>query len=317
MGLSPQVLALSFQARYRCRHSGACCTAGWPIPVEPSRAPLLCRLNASGIVEAIPEQNFLLGTDWSGACAFYDRGARCCTAHRELGPAALPVSCAHFPRRLVIDEDRVAVSLSHFCPTVAELLFSPEDDAVSIVEAPSLLAGIDPLEGLDARGAWPPLLRPGMLTDRPVYRRWESFVVETLAAAEGGPEAALARAWGVTEQVVRWKPGMGPLEAWVEERTRGSGPQPSEVSLPDHRIPDLLDPFARPVGRYLAARAFGNWAAYQGDGLLAVLRDVRGGLDILRAEAVRQRDAARRPLDAPLLKEAIRRADLRILHLVA
>ena len=26
---------LSIHARYPCAHSGACCTAGWPIPVEP------------------------------------------------------------------------------------------------------------------------------------------------------------------------------------------------------------------------------------------------------------------------------------------
>ena len=29
------VRCLSFHATYRCRHSGDCCTARWPIPIEP------------------------------------------------------------------------------------------------------------------------------------------------------------------------------------------------------------------------------------------------------------------------------------------
>ena len=31
---SKSVFALGFHADYRCRHSGACCTADWDVPVE-------------------------------------------------------------------------------------------------------------------------------------------------------------------------------------------------------------------------------------------------------------------------------------------
>jgi hypothetical protein len=29
-----RIYALSIHADYACRHSGACCTSGWPIPAE-------------------------------------------------------------------------------------------------------------------------------------------------------------------------------------------------------------------------------------------------------------------------------------------
>ena len=32
--MSSPVFALSIHADYRCRHSGACCTADWDVPVE-------------------------------------------------------------------------------------------------------------------------------------------------------------------------------------------------------------------------------------------------------------------------------------------
>jgi hypothetical protein len=38
---SSPVFALSIHADYACRHSGACCSAGWTIPVEPHGRPLL------------------------------------------------------------------------------------------------------------------------------------------------------------------------------------------------------------------------------------------------------------------------------------
>ena len=37
----PRVFALNLHANYACRHSGACCTAGWAIPVEADRQALL------------------------------------------------------------------------------------------------------------------------------------------------------------------------------------------------------------------------------------------------------------------------------------
>lgn len=245
-----------------------------------------------------------LARDSSGTCAFYDEAERRCAIHARLGRRALPASCAHFPRRLLIEDDRIAVSLSHYCPTVAGLLFDAAGGA-EVVDAPRLLDGFE-VEGLDARGAWPPLLRPGVLADALSYRLWERAVVATLAAAEGGPEAALERAGAMTGEVVRWKPVKGRLEGWVAECAAAWQVPPKQ----ERPAPGSWGGFDRAVGRYLAAKAFGNWTAYQGDGFSAVLQSVRRALDVLREEA----DAAHRPLDRLLLTEALRQADLRLLH---
>lgn len=68
------------------------------------------------------------------------------------------------------------------------------------------------------------------------------------------------------------------------------------------------------VQRYRAARVFASWAAYTADGLAAVLRVADLADAVLRIEAVRQCIAADRPLDAELLKQAIRQSDLLLVH---
>lgn len=300
----PRVVALAFQAGYRCGRSGACCTAGWPIPIDPERAAAIEASMGEGRVLS----SGVLSKDPSGACSLYDRVGRRCTVHSRLGPRALPISCAHFPRRLVVEDDRIAVNLSHFCPTVAALLFEPPADA-AVVEAPALLEGIEP-EGLDARGAWPPLLRPGVLAGFQSYRGWEAAVVRALANAEGGPEAALSRVAAMTDAVTRWNLGDGPLEDRVaEQAARLAGGSPCE----DTRGHDWRG-LEGAVGRYLAAKAFANWNAYQGDGLRSVVQSVAGALGVLREEAAAACARAARPLDRALLTEAVAQADLRIMH---
>ena len=49
------------------------------------------------------------------------------------------------------------------------------------------------LEGLDARDALPPLLRPGMLTDLDGYDAWEQRAIGVLARGDLTAEQALAR----------------------------------------------------------------------------------------------------------------------------
>jgi hypothetical protein len=307
----PRIVTLSFQARYRCGHSGACCTAGWPIPVDAGRG---AAIRASMMGEGRVLAAGALSKDASGTCGFYDRAGRRCTIHSRLGLRSLPVSCAHFPRRLLIEDDRIAIALSHYCPTAADLLFDPggpgalaDRSEAAIVEAPGLLEGLEP-EGFDARGAWPPLLRPGVLAGRPAYRLWEEAAVGILARAGDGPEAALARLRAVTGEVVRWKPEAGSLEEWIEERLApGASREPHATSG--------WGGFGRTVGRYLAAKAFGSWAAYQGDGLHAVVDSIGRALDVLREETSAAAARAGRPLDRALLTEAFRQADLRLLHL--
>jgi hypothetical protein len=327
------------------------------VPRHPATVPpLLTVTNWAGAPT-------LLAADPSGACAFHDGRARRCSIHRSLGARALPVSCAHFPRVLSIDSDGVYVSMSHYCPTVADLLFEG-DEAVDVVEAPSLLEDVEP-EGLDSRDELPPLLRRDLLADRPSYRRWERWAVNELGAARGGPQAALSRVAAVARHVAAWRPERETLEArisgcisldWsagsphsiadsearssstttngpaaaaesavaVREAVRLSVPpafRPAAISeeavgvIERHVDPALRRESREPAGRYLAAKAFGSWAAYGPRGMTGVVEAVFEALGVLRAECARQCMAAGRPLDAPLLKEAARQADLLLVHL--
>jgi hypothetical protein len=73
--------------------------------------------------------------------------------------------------------------------------------------------------------------------------------------------------------------------------------------------------FDRALTRYLAAKAFANWTAYQGRGITAIVRGLDAALALVRVEASRLCRNAGRPLDADLLKEAIRAADFALNHL--
>jgi hypothetical protein len=293
----------------------------------------------------------LLPIDETGACACYERDRRRCAIHRQLGHDDLPGSCQHFPRVCLVDEGRTSITLSHYCPTAARLLF---DEAIplSIVDAPPGFADMA-LEGLDARGALPPLLRPGMLADRESYRRWERQVVALLGEA-GSPEEALARVVDLTEAIRTWAPRDGPLGAALDtaiaaeagrhpdahlcRRTRLGAAAlvfdrlarlsvPQELKAPavppdaSLRWDSLVAPawarFTSPVRRYLAARAFANWCSYQGLGLRTVAASVVTALSVLRVEASRQCAAAGRTLDAALLTDAFRSADLLLVHLAS
>ena len=80
-----------------------------------------------------------------GRCAFFESDARLCSIHRVGGEAALPLTCRMFPRVVLQDGRGALVSLSHFCPTAAALLFDATGpDAV--VEAPTS-AGRRPTSG--------------------------------------------------------------------------------------------------------------------------------------------------------------------------
>jgi hypothetical protein len=70
-----------------------------------------------------------------------------------------------------------------------------------------------------------------------------------------------------------------------------------------------------PIGRYLAARFFGSWCAYLGEGLRTQVAMLAIALAAVRIEAVREASRASRPLDERLLHGAIRSADLLLHHL--
>ncbi len=115
--MSSSVFALSIHADYRCRHSGACCTADWDVPVE---LPIYRSLNdrvQSGSLRVAPTAEplspFIVEPDLpegaaamlertlQGECVFFERDSHLCVVHRDAGEEALPATCRHFPRLAV------------------------------------------------------------------------------------------------------------------------------------------------------------------------------------------------------------------------
>lgn len=332
--VSARIFSLSVHADYACRHSGACCTAGWNIPVEPA------------IRRVLPVE--LLHPSADGACPEYEAAARLCRVHRDHGEAMLPASCYHFPRRALTDARGTFVTLTHFCPTAAWQLFR-DDVTLAIVENPPAFPQHRDYDPLDGRAEWPPLVRPTVLFDLESYSRWERFLVDTLATAQPAP-AALQTIAETAEQLRGWSPALGPLGAHVEATLAGPREPVNDATWARYRsfaspaafesildtVPDGLarpdlpahidatlaacvepdwNRFSTPVRRYLAAKAFGSWSAYQGRGVRTLVAELVASELVVRVEAARTSSAAGRPLDEPLLHEAIRQADRLLMHL--
>jgi Fe-S-cluster containining protein len=195
------IRCLSFHAPYRCRHAGACCRAGWTIAFDPAEYARARRLAGTrGTFVRLRDGGATAARQDDGTCTFFDTDSGLCGIHCAGGHAALPLACRMFPRSVLHDARGTFVSLSHFCPTAAALLFEPGPPA-SIVDAPAALADVGPLDGLDAREAWPPLLRPGVLMDVESYGAWERQGIDlltrdgvpardSLAALSSGPRQA-------------------------------------------------------------------------------------------------------------------------------
>jgi len=291
---------------------------------------------------AQPDGGAILARTANGACVFFDsENGRLCAVHRDLGEAMLPAACRQFPRVTLTDPRARWITLSHFCPTSAALLFSPAP--VTIVPAPASIALAGAAEGLDATATLPPLLRPGMLMDWDGYSAWEAGAIELLCAGGATAAEALASLESKTRVVQRWSPGGETLAARVA-RVLGST---SELNLPIGRgheredyalalaaVPEGLPiPFPSPpepidvtrvemiwsefdavVRRYLAAKVFGCWWPYLGLDLAGVMRAIRRHASVLQIRTgarVAQGDRGR-----PALLEAIRETDLLMVHLV-
>lgn len=228
-------LWLSCHVHYACRHAGACCRSGWPLPVESHVVPGIDAAIAAKRLRTVDGSPvwLLASADappgvagtlrlTDDACVFHasgrpgapaDPGPRHCAVHAAEGHGALPASCQHFPRVCLVDERGVRVSLSHQCPTAASLLFA-HDGPVAIVEGPPVVPGTAVPEGLDARDELPPRLTPGVLMDLEALTAWEDLVVRTLAgpdAPAGTPAEALALVRAYAERLVGWTPGGAPL----------------------------------------------------------------------------------------------------------
>jgi hypothetical protein len=95
-------------------------------------------------------------------------------------------------------------------------------------------------------------------------------------------------------------------------------PEPDEDGLEEAMVgwvAPAWERFHAPVNRYLAAKAFASWTAYQGRGVRTIVRGLDAALALVRVEASRHCRNARRALDRDLLIEAIRQADFLLNHL--
>jgi Fe-S-cluster containining protein len=288
---------LDFHAEYRCRHSGVCCRTGWDIPFEPRerQAAEHLRLVPSGTFRDADGISVAMRRD-DGSCVFLeDTGAGVlCAIHRASGHEMLPVACRMFPRVAMHDRRGWSITLSHFCPTAASLLFHSEGDA-AIVEPSASLMEVGPLDGLDAVDAIPPLLRDGVFMDLESFSEWESRAIRVLTSPEHAPHGAVTRLESITDELARWTPGESDLADAVDRAFNGDIPAAGTFQ-------ETVE--SRAVKRWLAAHLFGNWIAYQGRGLRTIVRYVRACLDVFLVEYARDANAL----------EAIRRSDYLIVH---
>ena len=207
LGKQTGVRSLSFPADYACQNSGICCSSAWEVAVK-ERVELALRPRLSGASLRLPHgpngfrpmidppngcTSRLRRHEPSGSCWFHDGVARLCAVHREFGESALPSACRQFPRICVLEPGVVSVSLSHYCPTAAAMLFRLSADFDVVAEAPAF-PGSWPYEGLDAREAYPPFLRHGVILGFDGLRAFEASAVEALRGndvylglAESGP----------------------------------------------------------------------------------------------------------------------------------
>jgi Fe-S-cluster containining protein len=313
--LNGAVRCLSMHATYRCRDSGACCTAGWPIPVEADRLAQLDDALASGELRPVGHAAAAAPIQWlpraprdtpavlavaADACVFHRPAApRRCEIHHALGHDALPLACRQFPRMSVIDPRGVSVTLSHYCPTAASLLDTSEPVAITTA-APAFPADGEYV-GLDVGGDLPPALRPDMLMDWEAWWMWEERCVAALARSTD-PAQTLAALAAVVDDVRAWGPTQGALIGRIEGAFARAGRGQSRPAAFDHaarlresvdavpeglrpQIPRIEASTARPspsvVRNFLAAHVFANWTAHLGEGLRTWLRSIESAFALI------------------------------------
>ena len=277
-------------------------------------------------------------------CVFFEREAEgLCVIHRDAGIDALPIACRHFPRKILHDSRGTFISLSHFCPTAARMLLAPA--SLAIVEARPPLRLPAPVEGLDASGALPPLLRPGLLCDPAGYQAWEHRGIATFARGDLTFGECVDVIAAATEALRLWKPGHESLAGKVWTAFDAAVPMKGSdihaqkramaavVALSAGRASDLspidrfeehwerhvaghFAAFDRPMRHYLAARLFANWIAYQGRGLRSIVEWLRVCAAVVRhALLARVLDSGSPPNEDDFV-EAVRTADLLLLHVI-
>jgi Fe-S-cluster containining protein len=296
---------LNFHVPYACQDTGVCCTSGWPIPVERSSVALIEDTIARKIIplrvqpwmvptgDSPDEVAGMLSVRENGHCVFFEAGEPGCSIH-----AVKPAACVHFPYVCLIDQRGAHITLSHYCPTAAALLFE-HHDPVAIVEGPAPVAG-DSIEGLDARESLPPLSSDGVrLMSFDSLDAWQRDQVATTTIGDFQPDDVelFDRARGAVP--LPW--------TWPAAPPGAEGTWWSLVAPKWHFFNDTLT-------RYAAAKAFASWPLYMGNGTGAAIESARIAAAALRIEAARQCGWLGRELDRELLTEAIRQTDLLLVH---
>jgi len=340
-----------------------CCTSDWDVPVEvPLYRNLKDALTTGRLKPAgdAAERDAVLvtGTDLpdeaaamvartsGGDCVFYHRGSGLCVIHRDMGASQLPATCRYFPRLAVRDRRGTFITLTHYCPTAAAMLFR-DDRPLEIIEDPPAFPSAK-YEGLViAPDDWPPLLHPRMLMDHDGYTAWERHMVARCAVNATSPEDVVATLERDARILRRYRPGAGPIDRFVASLPADTvaSPVPSslteslkrfdeavaavpddmkppadENALPEayeHLVKDAWPGWHQPLKRYLASKAFASWTAYQGRGILSVVRGLEAALALVRVEAARQCRNTGRALDRAILLQAFRDADFLLNHLAA
>jgi Fe-S-cluster containining protein len=358
--VSTRVFSLSIHADYRCRHSGQCCSTDWDVPIElPIYRSLAAAVDAN-LLHTSPAAGalapFVVGPDLpdgagaifrrtkAGRCVFLAPQTSLCIVHRDLGFEALPLTCRHFPRVAIADQRGTFITLSHFCPTAASMLFR-EDVPLTIVEGPPAFPSGD-YDGLVVgEEEFPPLLHPHMLMDLDGYTAWEEHLVTRCLDLQRAPESVLATMMRDARLLALWTPAAGALrqaiaalpQEYVDvstERSLNSSlslydgviaaipddmkPEPDEAGLPEafvRYVAPQWERFHPPINRFIAAKSFATWTAYQGRGVATIVRGIEAAVALVRVEAARLTRDAERALDAELLKEAFRAADFALNHL--
>ena len=343
---------LGIHARYQCRHAGACCQ-NWTVPAEARIVQIVetQKLRRSGFSGTLflpvdrPEgRSWTVARDAHDDCVFFERDAgRLCVLHREAGIDALPAACRHFPRKILRDARGTCISLSHFCPTAAGMLLTP--GGLEIVEARPPLDLPPPLEGLDARDALPPLVRPGLLCDVDGYQAWEQAGIATFAREDLTSDQSLNVIAAATDDIREWQPRAETLRERVVRAFAAACPvemananaqkRAMEIvaALSAGRAADIAPvdrfedrwaqhvahhfaPFERPMMNYLAARLFANWIAYQGRGLRSIVDWLWTCAAVVRHNVLeRVLESGSIPVERDFI-EAVRTADLLLLHVL-
>jgi hypothetical protein len=337
--------ALAVHAQYACRHSGVCCSSNWEIAVE---APLHDRLAAAlvdGRLRPVvpgeaalvdrpglpPGVRSVLGRS-GGRCVFHAPDAPGCRLHAWGGPHAKPLACQQFPWLAVHDPRGTFVSLSHVCPTAADLLRVAAPLTIAPIAAPA--TGFD---GLDVRRSLPPALDRRRLLDWDALTAWEVQALDA-CARRLSPTDVRDDLRALVMHARRWRAGSGPLAAWIAawtpaDRATGDGgawrPDPRldaavRAAVPAHlAVPPAAAPAGPPrwdagaalVRRYLAARLVACWPLHYGAGLGTVAVYVDALLSVVASElaAVRPgRDATYADVLAALAE-----TDRLVVHLAA